>query len=68
MNEQDTAAADVILLMEAEEKVKMRILNILMDVLRGYQGNMNSAYYNSAFVEAHSFLKYQIRHTIKEQM
>jgi len=53
MNEQDTAAADVIL---------------LMDVLRGYQGNMNSAYYNSALVEAHSFLKYQIRHTIKEQM
>lgn len=68
MNEQDTAAADVILLMEAEEKVKMRILNILMDVLRGYQGNMYSTDYNSALVEAHSFLKYQIRQTIKEQM
>lgn len=68
MNEQDTAAADAILLMEAEQKVKMRILQVVMDALYGYEGKIGSQTYYSALAEVKNNLQYQIKQTIKNQL
>ena len=61
MNEQDIAAADTILLMEAEEKVKMRILQVVSDVIWGYQGTVLPSTYQNAVSEIHAQLRNRAR-------
>ena len=68
MNEQDVAAADAILLMEAEEKVKMRILQVVKDVVMGFGGTHMMGNYNAGISDAKWELQRLIRESIKEQL
>lgn len=63
MNEQDTAAADTILLLEAEEKVKLRILQVVSDVLWGYKNSILPGSYEASI----TMLQQQLRQLIREE-
>lgn len=66
MNEQDTAAADAILLMEAEEKVKLRILQVVLDVVSPYNaGNLIPDNYQSALNRVQGQLNIHARQQAK---
>ena len=64
MNEQDTAAADAILLLEAEEKVKMRIMQVVSDVVWGYpESTMAGEYASNVYDKQH-----QLRSLIRQEI
>ena len=63
MNEQDTAAADTLLLLEVENKVSLRILQVVSDVLWGYKNSILPGSYETSI----TMIQQQLRQLIREE-
>lgn len=69
MNQQDTAAADAILLLEAEKKVKIRIAQVIHDVVEGNTDNTLVGWdYDSLISHLHMLMLHKTQQNIKHQI
>lgn len=65
MNQQDREAADTILMMEVEEKVKMRIMQVVLDVVYGNSGMHKAPTYELDIAQANSQIRWLVHQEIR---